>query len=141
MNLNAIMIMAALAQQVPPELLLGVCWVESHHNPNAVAPLDGNEDSLGLCQIKLSTANDLGFRGGRAQLMRPEENARWAARYLRFQLNRYHGNIDRALTAYNQGHALAVTKYARKVRYYARRYRAVRIVLPAMRETSTTHQV
>lgn len=91
------------ANNLPKGLLGAICTVESANNPSAIHHNDGKGDSLGLCQIKLATARLVGFRGTRKQLMHPKTNALYAAKYLKHQISRYHGNYAKAVTAYNQG--------------------------------------
>lgn len=115
MNIAQIFLTVSLQLNLPPGLLSSVCYVESRHNPAAIHHDDGGSDSLGLCQIKLSTARWLGFKGTEQDLMNPQINAHYAGAYLRYQLNRY-GSVKKAVTAYNIGHAvLTTTKYQIKV--------------------------
>lgn len=102
---------------LPPNLLDAVCYVESHHNVNAIHHDDGGEDSLGLCQVKLSTARFLGFTGTEKQLMKPEVNAKYAAKYIAYQLKRYNYNTEKAIISYNRGNAIGLTrtKYSLRV--------------------------
>lgn len=118
-----LILMAALSQGVPPHIMVGICYVESAHNPNAIARADGGSDSFGLCQIKLSTARMMGYKGSAAGLMSPHINAKMAAKYLAYQLDRYDGNIYSAITAYNAGRATRPTKYMQKVIKYARYFK------------------
>ena len=101
----------------PPGLLEALCYVESKHNINAIHHDDGGADSLGICQIKLATARDMGFRGTAKQLMNPSMNIKYAAKYLSRQIKRYNDNTVRGVIAYNLGHAgrLTTSKYQRKV--------------------------
>lgn len=103
--------------KLPDGLLSSICYIESHHNPNAVHHDDGRSDSLGLCQIKLETAKWLGFKGTKQQLMNPKTNAYYAGKYLKRNISRYQGDVTKAIIAYNQGSAknLTSTKYSRKV--------------------------
>lgn len=102
----AALLAATAASGLPPGLLSAVCWVESHHEPKAVHQDDGGSPSSGLCQLKTSTAVSLGFKGTPKQLLtRPDLNAKYAAMYLRRQLDRYHGHIPSAIAAYNAGKA------------------------------------
>lgn len=91
------------ALQLPDGLLSSLCFVESSHNPKAVNKLDGNSPSLGLCQIKLDTARTLGFKGDAKLLMNANLNAYFAGQYLKKQISRYHGDIRKAVGAYNSG--------------------------------------
>ncbi len=88
---------------LPPGLLSAVCWTESSHRTQVVHKDDGNGTSLGVCQIKLSTARTLGFKGTEKELMAAKTNVYWAGRYLSKQLDRYHGDIVKAVAAYNAG--------------------------------------
>jgi len=98
--------LAAISANIPINILKGVCWVESRHNPNAFVRNDAGSPSYGLCQLKLKTARWLGFKGPRRALYSPVTNADYAARYLKYQYGRYHGNWIRAISAYNAGRAL-----------------------------------
>lgn len=101
---------------LPPGLLKAVCTVESKLDITAVHYADGKGNSLGVCQIKYKTAQFMGFKGTEQQLMKPRVNAYYAAKYVRYQLNRY-GNINQALVAYNIGNSKNKTesKYSRRV--------------------------
>ena len=97
------MIMAALYQAattvgVSFKLLAAICMVESSYNPNAV-----NGTHYGLCQIKLSTAREMGFTQEPSRLFNPYINAYFSAKYLQKQLKRYKGDTEKAIAAYNAG--------------------------------------
>src|ERR1019366_248284 len=102
---------------IPSNLLSSLCYVESRHNISAIHHDDGDMNSVGVCQVKLKTARDFGFKGTEKQLMNPKTNITYAAKYLSHQLKRYHGQVNKAVIAYNQGHAgnLETTKYQIKV--------------------------
>jgi soluble lytic murein transglycosylase-like protein len=87
---------------VPGTLLLAICTVESG-GTNYVRAHDGPSSTFGVCQIKSETAKMLGFKGKESDLMKPKVNIEYAARYLRYQLDRYDGDICRATAAYNTG--------------------------------------
>jgi soluble lytic murein transglycosylase-like protein len=95
---------AAVANNIPPNMLRSICYVESKYDPKAFNKSDGGSPSYGLCQIKLRTAQYLGFRGSPDALFSASVNARYAARYLNYQYRRY-GDWYRAIAAYNMGHA------------------------------------
>lgn len=103
--------------KLPAGLLESICYVESKYDVKAYHKHDGIGNSVGLCQIKLSSARMVGFRGTEKDLMKPENNVRFAARYLSHQLKRYSGSKAHAVIAYNQGSArhLTSTAYSRKV--------------------------
>jgi soluble lytic murein transglycosylase-like protein len=103
--------------KLPPNLLSSLCYVESKYNVLAIHKDDGTSNSVGVCQVKLKTAKWLGFEGTEKELMNPETNIWYAAKYLSYQLKRYHGNVKKAVIAYNIGNAkgLTSTKYSAKV--------------------------
>lgn len=88
---------------LPTGLLSAVCYVESKHKVDAMHLDDGNSNSVGICQIKLSTARWLGFKGTEADLKNPKTNIHYAAKYLKYQLKRYGNDINKAISAYNAG--------------------------------------
>lgn len=116
-TLTAIFLSVSVQYGLPANLLSSICYIESQHNVAAVHYRDGRDTSVGLCQIKLKTARGLGFRGTEKQLMEPRYNIKYAGKYLRHQIRRYHGNIAQGVIAYNMGHAgtLTTTKYQAKV--------------------------
>lgn len=89
---------------LPPGLLESVCYVETKHDIAAYHPTDGGSPSIGICQVKLQTARSLGYRGTEKGLMEPTTNVFYAAKYLRYQIDRY-GNVERGVVAYNRGNA------------------------------------
>lgn len=89
--------------KLPPQLLSSLCYIESSHNPKAVNHDDGTGDSLGICQVKLATARFLGFKGSREDLLNAKTNITYSAKYLKYQLNRYDSNVEKAVAAYNAG--------------------------------------
>lgn len=108
---------------IDPNILLSVCYVESKWKVAAMNKNDGGSKSIGICQVKYRTAKWLGFRGTEKQLSLPKYNIEYSAKYLKRNLDRYKGDIHKALIAYNQGNAngLTKTKYSSKVIKIARR--------------------
>lgn len=98
--------LAAILNGVDYELIRGVCFKESSLNPNAYVHNDGGSPSIGLCQIKQTTAKSMGFRGRESLLRDPYINAFFSAKYLAYQIKRYKGNVRKALSAYNAGRAI-----------------------------------
>lgn len=94
---------ATVQFELPRGLLVAVCYVESHHKTNAVHKDDGNSPSIGLCQVKLSTARMLGYKGSEKGLINPATNVHFAAKYLAYQFFRYKGDIVKAIASYNSG--------------------------------------
>jgi len=117
MNTLMLLFMMASAQNnLPQGLLSSLCYIESGHNVKAFHRHDGKGNSVGICQIKLATAKMLGFKGTEKQLMEPQNNIEYAAKYLAKQIERYH-NINRGVIAYNMGNAknLTTSQYQVKV--------------------------
>lgn len=102
---------------LPPDLLSSLCFIESSHKVSAIHLDDGGSNSVGICQLKLSTARWLGFNGTEKQLMDPAINIYYSGLYLSRLITRYSGNLDKAVIAYNMGHAGSFehTKYSDKV--------------------------
>lgn len=114
--LTLVFITTSIQLQLPPNLLESLCYVESTHNINAIHYNDGGTDSLGVCQIKLATAHQLGFKGTAKQLMEPHNNIHYAGKYLKRQITRYK-SVERGVVAYNRGNAKNLTRssYSDKV--------------------------
>jgi soluble lytic murein transglycosylase-like protein len=108
--------MVSAQYNLPSGLLSSLCMVESRHNIYAIHKDDGKGNSLGICQIKIETARNLGFKGTEKQLMKPQINIKYAGAYLQHQIIRYN-SIQKGVIAYNQGSAkqLTTTKYQTKV--------------------------
>lgn len=98
----SIIVLAAKVAKVSPELLLAICMHESGLK-NVEVPHDGGSPTYGICQVKLGTAQMIGYKGTGKGLMNPTENAKWAAEYLKWQMERYNGNYCKAVSAYNAG--------------------------------------
>ena len=86
---------AAASHDVSPALLKAMMLVESGFNSRAVSP----RGAQGLLQLMPATARSLGVDDS----FDPEQNIGGGARYLRKQIDRFGGNVDLAVAAYNAG--------------------------------------
>lgn len=78
---------------------------------------DGHGDSIGVCQVQLSTAELLGFKGTAKQLRDPKINIYYSGLYIKWQLKRYKGDIVKAVSAYNMGSYKESRKYRRPLNH------------------------
>lgn len=85
-----------LAQRfdLSPTLIEALVWQESRWRADAVS----HKGARGLGQLMPGTARELGVDPNN-----PFANLEGAARYLRAQLDRFDGDLERALAAYNAG--------------------------------------
>jgi soluble lytic murein transglycosylase-like protein len=104
---------------VDPRLVRAVIKTESNFNRWAVS----SKGALGLMQLIPSTGRRYGVR----DFFDPQQNVDGGVRYLKFLLEKFKGNIDLSLAAYNAGENLVerlgripsipeTTDYVRKVR-------------------------
>jgi soluble lytic murein transglycosylase-like protein len=104
----------ALANDIPLDLALAVVKHESRFDADAT----GQAGEIGLMQIKLSTARDMGYEGSTAELYDPATNVRWGMKYLGEARQLADGSECGTLSKYNGGHATKrmIHAYCRKVR-------------------------
>jgi hypothetical protein len=88
--------------RVDPTFVRAVIQVESDFNPRCVS----NKGARGLMQLMPETAREYGVRN----VFDPEENIRGGIHNLADLLQRYRGDLQRVLAAYNAGDG-AVAKY------------------------------
>lgn len=86
---------AAERHNVDPALVRAVIETESNWNPGAVS----RKGATGLMQLIPTTAQRFGVN----DVFNPKQNVDAGVRYLKTLLERYNGNLDLALAAYNAG--------------------------------------
>ena len=91
------------AGHISPAIGLGLIQVESSFRADAINPKSG---CYGYCQL-----NPQYFPSG----LSPVDNIRTGIEYLAYQLERYDGDLEAALTAYNAGYDTGDRTYAEQV--------------------------
>ena len=86
---------AAERHRIDPALVRAVIETESNWNPSAIS----RKGAVGLMQLIPTTAHRFGVN----DLYSPQQNVDAGVRYLKTLLERYNGNLDLALAAYNAG--------------------------------------
>jgi soluble lytic murein transglycosylase-like protein len=108
--------------RIDPELIVAVAQTESRLNPTAVSP----KGALGVMQLMPSTARLMAVRDP----FDARQNIDGGARWLRMMLDRFKGDVDLALAAYNAGPE-TVKRYG-VIPPYAETQRYVRLVREKM---------
>jgi len=118
-----ILILTEVAKTVgiSSNLLIALCMAETNLK-NVHTHNDGLTTSYGVCQVKLETAQFMGRVYKKRYLTDFTEedmkdikkNAKVAALYLKYQINRYDGDMCKAVAAYNAGSFKKSSKYTDK---------------------------
>ena len=117
--LRALVDNIASTHGVDPALVRAVMKTESNFNRYAVSP----KGALGLMQLIPTTGRRYGVR----DFFDPQQNVDAGVRHLKFLLEKFNGNLDLSLAAYNAGENLVeklgrippipeTTNYVRKIR-------------------------
>ncbi|ATX78623.1 Transglycosylase SLT domain-containing protein [Mariprofundus aestuarium] len=94
-NLKRIIHKAAQSNGLDPGLIRAVIQAQSNCDPKAISPAGAQ----GLMQLMPETAAELGI----TDAFDPEQNVMGASRYLKSLVDRYDGDMGRALRAYTWG--------------------------------------
>lgn len=100
---------AAARNGIDHHLILAVMKQESSFNPQAVS----YKGARGLMQLMPATAARFGVR----DIFDPAQNIEGGARYLRFLLDTFNGDVELALAGYNAGEG-AVMRYGNQIPPY-----------------------
>jgi len=99
-ELDAMIARHAQQNGLPEALVHRVVIRESRYNAHVV----GAGGAMGLMQIKLGTAREMGYTGTAAGLLDPETNLTYAVRYLAGAYRVAGGSADRAVANYARGY-------------------------------------
>lgn len=87
---------------VDADVLAVICYYETEGERDRLRAL-GDIDEMGLCQVRLQTARELGYRGSLKALLRPRVNARYAALWLAKCQSLGAAAIRQQAMCYNEG--------------------------------------
>ena len=119
-ELDKIIESASKESGVDPKLIYSVMNQESGFHSNAVSP----KGARGLMQLIPATARRFGVQ----DIFDPKQNVHAGAKYLRFLLDTFDGDVELALAGYNAGEN-AVIKYGYRVPPYSETQNYVRSIV------------
>jgi soluble lytic murein transglycosylase-like protein len=108
-KVDGFIIESGLRNNVDPVLLYAQMHQESSFKRGAISP----KGARGLMQLMPGTA----ARFGVTNIFDPKQNIEGGARYMRFLLDHFNGDVSLALAGYNAGEG-AVLKYGRRIPPY-----------------------
>ena len=108
-SVDTLIVESGTRHGVDPVLLYAIMHQESTFKRRAISP----KGARGLMQLMPGTA----ARFGVTNIFDPRQNIEGGARYMRFLLDTFDGNVDLALAGYNAGEG-AVMKYGYRVPPY-----------------------
>jgi len=92
---HPIIIQTSSRHQVDPAIVKAIIMAESGYNPRAIS----KAGAKGLMQLMPKTAQDLGVE----DVLNPQQNISGGVRYFKQLMNRFNGDFELALAAYNAG--------------------------------------
>jgi soluble lytic murein transglycosylase-like protein len=116
-EVDGYLIQSGKSNGVDPLLIYSVMHQESSFKSRAISP----KGARGLMQLMPGTA----MRFGVTNIFDPRQNIEGGARYMRFLLDRFDGDVNLALAGYNAGEG-AVEKYGWRIPPYAETQEYVR---------------
>ena len=116
-SVDGLIVESGTRNGVDPVLLYAIMHQESTFKRRAISP----KGARGLMQLMPGTA----ARYGVANIFDPRQNIEGGARYMRFLLDTFEGDVDLALAGYNAGEG-AVMKYGYRVPPYSETQEYVR---------------
>jgi soluble lytic murein transglycosylase-like protein len=116
-NIDNLIVESSARNGVDPVLVYAIMHQESTFKSHAVSP----KGARGLMQLMPKTA----ARYGVTNIFNPRQNIEGGARYLRFLLDLFDGDVELALAGYNAGEG-AVMKYGNRIPPYSETQEYVR---------------
>ena len=132
-RIDSIIVDSATRNGVDPVLIYATMHQESSFKPHAIS----NKGARGLMQLMPGTA----ARFGVANIWDPRQNIEGGARYMRYLLDMFGGDVALTLAGYNAGEG-AVLKYGRQIPPYSETQEYVRRIsrrYALMRDPQTAH--